>query len=161
MTFNIENSALLNWFQRQQTPPGWFDLLSIMIDGMAQNTSVQQSRPFLLQMGDKLALSYPLSPSETLNDLQNNINKHLSYFGWGCLDISSTETALIFRHQAFPVCYGQDEERQIRWCNSFGTIMEGVYTRWMLQQGGEAHVIVTRDSILSLSEIQFRYHNSQ
>lgn len=157
----VENSALLGWFQRQQTPAGWFDLLTIMIEGMAENTSEQQSRPFLLHMGDKLAHSYPLSPSETINELENSINQHLRYFGWGYIDISATETSLIFHHQAFPVCHGQSEEGQHRWCNAFSTIMEAVYSRWMQQQGGEAHVIVTRDRVLSLSEIQFRYHNSR
>lgn len=160
MTLHIENSAVLNWFQRQQTPAGWFDLLVIMIDGMAQNASVQQSRPFLLQMGDKLAQSYPLAVSETLQQLESNINQHLSYFGWGGVDISATDTELLFHHHAFPVCYGRDEEQQILWCNAFCIIMEGIYTRWMLQQGGEAHVIVTCDNMLALSEIQFRYHNS-
>jgi len=161
MTLNIENSALLAWIQRQQTPPGWFDLLTIMIDAMADNASEQQSRPFLLQMGDRLAQRYPLAASETVSALENNINQHLSHFGWGCIDITATETALILRHQALPVSREQDEERLNRWCNAFSTILEGVYTRWLQQQGGEAHVIVTRDSVVSLSEIQFRYHNPQ
>lgn len=161
MTLNIENSALLTWFQHQQTPPGWFDLLTIMIDGIAENATEQQSRPFLLQMGDRLAQSYPLDTSETVGELESNINKQLSHFGWGCVGIIPTETALILRHQALPVSHAQDADKKNRWCNAFSTIMEGAYTRWLKQQGGEAHVIVTRDSALSLSEIQFRYHNQR
>lgn len=161
MTLHIDNTALLTWIQRQQTPPGWFDLLVLMIDGMAENASEQQSYPFLQQMGDKLAQRYPLTPSETVAELESHINQHLSHFGWGCVDITATDTALLLHHQALPVNHDQDEARMTRWCNAFSAILEGMYGRWLQQQGGEAHVVVTRDSVLSLTEVQFRYHNSQ
>lgn len=161
MTLKIENSALLAWFQRQQTPPGWFDLLTIMIDAMVDNAGEQESRPFLLQIGNTLAQRYPLKASETLSELENNINQQLSQFGWGCVEINATDNALTLHHQALPISHVQDEAQQHRWCNAFCAILEGAYACWLQQQGGEAYVIVTRDSVQSLSEIHFRYHNPQ
>ena len=37
MTSSTANPLLLSYFQRQQTPAGWFDLLSVMVDGMVRN----------------------------------------------------------------------------------------------------------------------------
>lgn len=51
MTVNSQHAPLIGWFQQQQTPPGWFDLLTIMIDGMVRNVGQVESQPFLRQMG--------------------------------------------------------------------------------------------------------------
>jgi hypothetical protein len=45
------NAEVMAWFQQQQTPAGWFDLLLIMIDGMLNNAGELESQPFLRQMG--------------------------------------------------------------------------------------------------------------
>jgi len=159
MTTTIENTALLSWFQRQQTPAGWFDLLTIMFDAMIDNAGEEESRPFLLQMGSQLAEQYPLSVSQTLGELEEQINHHLKTFGWGFVQMTVAHNAIILHHQALPV--SRDASQQVRWCHAFSAILEGVYRQWIQSQGGEAHVIVTRDEVISYSEIQFRYHNPQ
>lgn len=47
------NAEVMAWFQQQQTPAGWFDLLLIMIDGMLNNAGELESQPFLRQMGKR------------------------------------------------------------------------------------------------------------
>lgn len=54
MTDNNE-ALVTTWFQQQQTPAGWFDLLLIMVDGMVSNAGERESIPFLRQMGEALA----------------------------------------------------------------------------------------------------------
>jgi hypothetical protein len=54
MTDN-NNAVVMAWFQQQQTPAGWFDLLLIMIEGMLNNAGELESQPFLRQMGEALA----------------------------------------------------------------------------------------------------------
>ena len=65
MTDN-NNAQVMTWFQQQQTPAGWFDLLLIMVDGMVNNAGELESQPFLRQMGEALADEHPLPESETL-----------------------------------------------------------------------------------------------
>lgn len=48
MTEN-NNPVVMTWFQQQQTPAGWFDLLIIMIEGMLNNAGELESQPFLRQ----------------------------------------------------------------------------------------------------------------
>lgn len=47
MTSNTVSPLLLSYFQKQQTPAGWFDLLSIMIDNMVMNVGETESLLFL------------------------------------------------------------------------------------------------------------------
>lgn len=156
MTDNTASTALA-WFQQQQTPAGWFDLLTIMVDGMVRNAGEVESQPFLRQMGEHLAESWPLPESETLGQLESNINHFLTLFQWGVITLHTGENGILIRHQALPV--SRNEEQQMRWCNAFCTILEGLYARWLQAQGGGDHVLLQRERIWSVADVQFRYFN--
>ncbi|HGH0691641.1 TPA: cellulose synthase, partial [Klebsiella pneumoniae] len=115
MTEN-NNPVVMTWFQQQQTPAGWFDLLIIMIEGMLNNAGELESQPFLRQMGASLAETHPLPASETVGDLEANINRLLTHFHWGVVTIDVGEDGLRLRHQALPV--SRDEAGRVRWCNA-------------------------------------------
>ncbi|WP_434644256.1 cellulose biosynthesis protein BcsD [Klebsiella sp. I138] len=149
------NAEVMAWFQQQQTPAGWFDLLLIMVDGMLNNAGELESQPFLRQMGETLADSYPLPESETVGQLEANINQLLSRFQWGVVSVDVGEEGLRLRHRALPV--SRDDARRVRWCNAFCAILEGLYSRWLQGQGGGAHVVLQRERLFSVSDVQFLY----
>ena len=96
-------SAVSAWFQQQQTPAGWFDLLTLMVDGMVRNAGEVESQPFLRQMGDALAQEWPLPASETVGELESNINHFLTLFKWGVVTLQVTDSGITLHHQAIPV----------------------------------------------------------
>ena len=149
------NAEVMAWFQQQQTPAGWFDLLLIMIDGMQNNAGELESQPFLRQMGEALADNYPLPESETVGQLEANINQLLSRFQWGVVSVEVGDDGLRLRHRALPV--SRDDARRVRWCNAFCAILEGLYSRWLQGQGGGAHVVLQRERLFSVSDVQFLY----
>lgn len=149
------NAEVMAWFQQQQTPAGWFDLLLIMIDGMLNNAGELESQPFLRQMGEALADRYPLPESETVGQLEANINQLLSRFQWGVVSVDVGDDGLRLRHRALPV--SRDDARRMRWCNAFCAILEGLYSRWLQGQGGGAHVVLQRERLFSVSDVQFLY----
>lgn len=149
------NAEVMAWFQQQQTPAGWFDLLLIMIDGMLNNAGELESQPFLRQMGEALADNYPLPESETVGQLEANINQLLSRFQWGVVSVDVGDDGLRLRHRALPV--SRDDARRVRWCNAFCAILEGLYSRWLQGQGGGAHVVLQRERLFSVSDVQFLY----
>ena len=149
------NAEVMAWFQQQQTPAGWFDLLLIMIDGMLNNAGELESQPFLRQMGEALADRYPLPESETVGQLEANINQLLSRFQWGVVSVDVGDDGLRLRHRALPV--SRDDARRVRWCNAFCAILEGLYSRWLQGQGGGAHVVLQRERLFSVSDVQFLY----
>ncbi|AKL33920.1 cellulose synthase [Klebsiella oxytoca] len=154
MTDN-NNALVMTWFQQQQTPAGWFDLLLIMVDGMVNNAGELESQPFLRQMGEALADEHPLPASETLGELEANMNAQLSRFQWGVVSVEVSDDGLRLRHQALPM--SRDEARRVRWCNAFCAILEGLYSRWLQGQGGAAHVVLQRERLFSVSDVQFLY----
>lgn len=149
------NAEVMAWFQQQQTPAGWFDLLLIMIDRMLNNAGELESQPFLRQMGEALADRYPLPESETVGQLEANINQLLSRFQWGVVSVDVGDDGLRLRHRALPV--SRDDARRVRWCNAFCAILEGLYSRWLQGQGGGAHVVLQRERLFSVSDVQFLY----
>ena len=149
------NAEVMAWFQQQQTPAGWFDLLLIMIDGMLNNAGELESQPFLRQMGEALADRYPLPESETVGQLEANINQLLSRFQWGVVSVDVGDDGLRLRHRALPV--SRDDARRVRWCNAFCAILEGLYSRWLQGQGGGAQVVLQRERLFSVSDVQFLY----
>lgn len=149
------NAEVMAWFQQQQTPAGWFDLLLIMIDGMLNNAGELESQPFLRQMGEALADRYPLPESETVGQLEANINQLLSRFQWGVVSVDVGDDGLRLRHRALPV--SRDDARRVRWCNAICAILEGLYSRWLQGQGGGAHVVLQRERLFSVSDVQFLY----
>ena len=149
------NAEVMAWFQQQQTPAGWFDLLLIMIDGMLNNAGELESQPFLRQMGEALADRYPLPESETVGQLEANINQLLSRFQRGVVCVDVGDDGLRLRHRALPV--SRDDARRVRWCNAFCAILEGLYSRWLQGQGGGAHVVLQRERLFSVSDVQFLY----
>jgi len=67
------------------------------------------------------------------------------------------EDGLRLRHQAVPV--SRDDAGRVRWCNAFCAILEGLYSRWLQSQGGSAHVILQRERVFSVSDVQFLYYH--
>ncbi|WP_090133050.1 cellulose biosynthesis protein BcsD [Kosakonia oryziphila] len=157
MMTHTSDTPLLSWFQQQQTAPGWFDLLSVMIDGMVSNVGEAESLPFLRQMGDAMAERTPLPPSETVGELEANINAQLALFNWGFIDIDTRDDGLAFHHQGLPVA--REEAHRTRWCFAFCAVLEGLYTRWMREQGGATSLVFTHERLYSVSDVLFRYAN--
>lgn len=155
----MNDQQLMSYFQHQQAQPGWFSLIHIMIDGMVTNAGEAQSRSFLVQMGDTLGVRFPLQLARTLGELETQINVQLAAFNWGYIDIEASETAMRIRHMALPV--PADETQQTAWNHAFSAVLEGLYARWLLDQGGKPHVSLWRESSPSATVVHFIYQNSR
>ncbi|AFJ45641.1 cellulose biosynthesis protein BcsD [Shimwellia blattae] len=158
MTTDALHGTLLRYYQQQQTPEGWFDLLTIMVDGMIGNVGEQECQPFLQDMGCQLAARYPLPACETVGDLEDAINRLLAHFNWGTIEIDLAGQAMLLRHRGLPVARAQqDSHEQHRWCNAFSVILEGMYGAWLATLRAAPHLRLHRDHIYGVSDIQFRY----
>lgn len=97
-----QNNQTLNYYRQQQYQPGWFDLLSVMINGMLRNAGERESHAFLQQMGDTLAGRYPLGAAQTVGELEAEINAVLARFNWGFVDVQPRDTSMLITHRALP-----------------------------------------------------------
>lgn len=144
----------LQYYRQQQYQPGWFDLLSVMINGMLNNAGERESQAFLRQMGDNLAHRYPLGAIATVADLEAQINQVLARFNWGFVDLQPSDTAIVIDHLALPPGDGVMPDRQ--WRLALGAVLLGLYARWLRGQGGGDNVSLTCEEI-GESSLRFRY----
>lgn len=145
----------LDYYRQQQYQPGWFDLLSVMINGMLRNAGERESHAFLQQMGDTLASRYPLGASQTVADLETQINAVLARFNWGFVDVQPRESAMVISHMALPPGDGQTDARQ--WRQALGAVLLGLYARWLRDQGGSPAVSLVCEETDSEATLNFRY----
>ncbi|MNB72702.1 Cellulose synthase operon protein D [compost metagenome] len=155
----MNDQQLLQYYQNQQSRSGWFSLLHVMIEGMVANVGEAQSHPFLVQMGETLAERFPLTPAHTVGELEAQINARLAAFDWGVIDIDASDTAIRISHMALPV--PAEPAQQRAWNHAFSAVLEGLYARWMREQGGKSHVSLWREASPSATVIHFRYQNNQ
>ncbi|WP_158780685.1 cellulose biosynthesis protein BcsD [Pantoea sp. BAV 3049] len=149
------NDRTLHYYRQQQYQPGWFDLLSVMINGMLRNAGERESHAFLQQMGDTLASRYPLGAAQTVADLEQQINAVLARFNWGFVDVQPRESSMVIAHMALPPGDGLIEARQ--WRQALGAVLQGLYARWLSDQGGNPAVRLVCEETDSKATLNFRY----
>ncbi|MFH8132706.1 cellulose biosynthesis protein BcsD [Pantoea osteomyelitidis] len=120
--------------------PGWFDLLSVMIDGMMANAGEEEAAAFLRVMGESLAARYPLPEARTVQDLEREMNLQLARFNWGFVLLQPQDRALLIQHHALPV--GGESMEPARWQSAMSAVLNGLFAGWLRGQGGSPAVPV-------------------
>ena len=135
-------------------PPGWFDLVSVLIEGMVANGGQQQAEAFLYNMGESLATRYPLSEARTVQDLEREMNLQLARFNWGFVQLQPEEKALLISHHALPA--GDNIHTAADWQAACGAVAAGLFSGWLQAQGGSSAVPVTPE-LNDGSTLYYRY----
>lgn len=134
--------------------PGWFDLVSVMIEGMIANAGKEEAEAFLFGMGDSLAARYPLPEARTVQDLERDVNLQLARFNWGFVQLQPQDAAILLKHHALPT--GDSALDRESWQSALAAVLAGLYSGWLRAQGGSAAVAV----VLELNDghtLHYRY----
>ena len=105
------------------------------------------------------SLIHVMIESMVANVGEAQINARLAAFNWGYIDIDASETAIRIAHTALPI--PPEESKQMAWNHAFSAVLEGLYARWLREQGGKSHVSLWREASPSATVIHFRYQNNQ
>lgn len=119
--------------------PGWFDLVSVMIESMLDNAG-EEAEGFLQGVGASLATRYPLAEARTVQDLEREMNLQLARFNWGFVQLQPQENAILLQHHALP--QGDIHVAAERWQLALSAVLAGLYAQWLQAQGGSAAVPV-------------------
>ena len=120
--------------------PGWFDLVSVMIESMLDNAG-EEAEGFLQGVGASLATRYPLAEARSVQDLEREMNLQLARFNWGFVQLQPQENAILLQHHALP--QGDIHVAAERWQLALSAVLAGLYAQWLQAQGGSAAVPVT------------------
>ncbi|QTF09461.1 cellulose synthase [Brenneria izadpanahii] len=134
----------LEYYQYRQQKPGWQDLLQVVFSGIFADADEADACAFLRLTGKHFARRYPLAASLTLGELEDRINQRLAEFDWGFVRLEPAEQALTLLHQAWPALLPSEQQQneEQSWRRAFTCVLEGVYSEWLLSQGGHPHVAV-------------------
>ena len=128
-----------------------------MIEGMLNNAGELESQPFLRQMGASLAETHPLPASETVGS-GGQYQPAADSFHWGRGDHRCRwEDGLRLRHQALPV--SRDEAGACAGATRSVPYSRGYILAGCRVRGGSAHVILQRERVFSVSDVQFLYYH--
>ena len=133
--------------------PGWFDLVSVMIESMLDNAG-EEAEGFLIGVGESLAARYPLAEARTVQDLEREINLQLARFNWGFSQLQPLDNVILIQHHALP--QGDSNMDAKRWQLALSAVLAGVYAQWLQAQGGSAAVPVTFEK-LDGGTLHYRY----
>jgi len=134
--------------------PGWFDLVSVMVEGMIANAGKEEAEAFLFGMGDSLAARYPLPEARTVQDLERECNLQLARFNWGFVQLQPQDAAILLKHHALPA--GDSVLDTESWQSALAAVLAGLYSGWLRAQGGGVAVAV----VLELNDghtLHYRY----
>lgn len=134
--------------------PGWFDLVSVMIDGMLANAGQEEAEAFLYSMGDTLAQRYPLAEALTVQDLEREMNLQLVRFQWGFVQLQPLDDAILLKHHALPA--GDNTLDPASWQAALAAMFGGLYAGWLHAQGGKAAMPV-RLELNDGNTLHYRY----
>jgi hypothetical protein len=89
--------------------PGWFDLVSMMMEGMRANADRAETEPFLYSMGESLAARYPLPDARTAQDRERDMNLQLARFSWGFVQLQPQDAAILLKLHALSADGGRGD----------------------------------------------------
>ncbi|KGD85445.1 cellulose synthase subunit D [Pantoea sp. PNA 14-12] len=134
--------------------PGWFDLVSVLVEGMIANAGQEQATAFLYNMGESLAARYALPAARTVQDLERECNLQLARFNWGFVQLQPQDNAILIKHHAAPA--GDSYQPVADWQTAFAAILAGLFSGWLQGQGGSKAVPVTLE-LNDGNTLHFRY----
>jgi Cellulose synthase subunit D len=131
MTLDEEQISLL-YYEKQQCSRQWVHLIASMFAEFEARVDPAEADRFLETLGSRMARSLPLQPCDNLNELEDRMNAALAGIDWGWVRVTASGRFIEIIHGAYPMV-PQDEARR----NWLVPILEGIYTEWLSQQGGD------------------------
>lgn len=130
----IAEEKLANYYRQQQYASGWQDLSALLCTSILAAASDNDGRDFLQRAGAQFACRFPLSPHETLGEMEDEVNQLLARFGWGMVQITVNDRGMGVSHFAWP--HAGQESNLSAWSTSFASLMEGCWSEWLRTLGG-------------------------
>lgn len=125
----------LRYYERQQSSGQWSGFISIFFDELLRSAGEQDARDFLRHIGTRLGEANDLGMHETLEQLEQAMNRYLAQADWGLVSLTEREDGLVLQHSAYPLpTQHLDGEQAV---SAMAAVLEGLYAAWLRKQSGE------------------------
>lgn len=155
-TNTAEAETELNFLLSERVSKRWACfLLSFSVEMQSQLSSIEY-RNLLRSMGMKMAEQLPIGENDTVESLQENINKQLKNIQWGYVKLVDTGAVLSIHHYLNPLSEMLNVDSEIS-----GGFLEGVYEKWFRSTGASEELSVRQvlgSATATTVEYQFGRH---
>ena len=128
----------LQYYQRKQSSGQWSGFIGLFFDELLHSAGEQDARAFLRHIGTRLGDSTDLGMHETLESLEQAMNRYLEQVDWGTVSLVERNEGLVVRHSAYPLPGQPSDNEQARM--AMAAILEGLYAAWLRKQSGDASI---------------------
>ena len=123
----------LDYFTQRHCSTQWRLFVSELVREFHTQVDRDLASGFFRQVGRRMAAALPLGPCDTLEAVEQALNRVLGDMDWGWVRVREGERALELTHGAYPVVpigeHGIDA-----W---LVPLLEGAYTEWLTGLGGD------------------------
>jgi hypothetical protein len=132
----------LRYYERKQSSGRWSGFINLFFDELLQSAGEQDGRAFLCHIGRRLGESTDLGTHDTLESLQDAMNRYLEQVDWGLVTLAERNDGLLVRHSAYPLLGQQLGAEQAT--VAMAAILEGLYSAWLNKQSGDDSISLRR-----------------
>jgi hypothetical protein len=150
--------TLAGYRRRQQYKPGWQDLSALLCTSILAAASRDEGHAFLHRAGTQLARQFPLPATETLGELEDEVNHLLAHFDWGAVQMTADDRGLAVTHLAWP--HAGQADSLSTWATGFSSLMEGCWSEWLQALGGTQEMTFNLTG-QSVEALNFRYQTER
>lgn len=149
---------LLRYYADRHCPRQWSSFLYSLAQELESAAAQDELRPFMREVGKRMATQMPLPEVGALEELQAAINQQWDRIGWGWVSLEERPTHLVIKHSAAPLraAFGASS---LSWSPA---LLEGIYERWFALAGaGEGlSVVQHQHPPNSVDTVVFEFHLS-
>lgn len=129
----VDASTLtIQYLQARHEVSGWRRTMDALFAETSLLLGEDDVVALLRRVGESVAATCVLPPAETLSELEGSMNGGLDLLGWGWVQLSDQRHLVRISYGGYPVT--ADGGVFAPW---FVPLMEGLFTRWMVNQGAE------------------------
>jgi len=111
----------------------WRGFLAAMGDEFASALPAQELATLMARIGMRFAAAHPLNACETVQELQQDMNRVWDLLEWGWAELGQTSEGIEVTHHFSPLAAAFGEA-QAPWACGF---LQGVYQHWFAAAGAE------------------------
>ncbi|MDP1617994.1 cellulose biosynthesis protein BcsD [Phenylobacterium sp.] len=110
----------------------WRAFLAALAVELHVGTEREEVLAFLRAVGRRMAGRLPLTPKDTLPELEVAMNEVWGQVDWGWTRLRPIDDGIAIIHGAYPTAF---ETEGVMWSAGAAAVLEGVYAAWFEAQG--------------------------
>jgi hypothetical protein len=123
----VMQNKMIAYLENQRRTRLWNAFLNPFLEEVVSSIAKEHVPHLLVKAGIRAAHNLPLSPCDTIEQLELEANRHWNELGWGLVTFTEQPEFLEIKHECLPADAPQHEH--------FSNFLQGLYQQWFRSAG--------------------------